>query len=395
MQEFKHLVKTLHAAGIEVILDVVYNHTAEGNHAGPMLSLKGFDNAGYYRLVDGDPRYYTDYTGTGNSLNMRNPCVLQLIMDSLRYWVQEMQVDGFRFDLAAALARELHDVDRLAVFFDLIQQDPVVSRVKLIAEPWDIGERGYQVGNFPPLWSEWNGKYRDAVRDYWRGETGALGELACRIAGSSDLYGTSGRRPHASINFVTAHDGFTLHDLVSYDDKHNEANGENDRDGESHNRSWNCGAEGPSRRSGGARAARAPEAQLPGDAAPVAGRADAARRRRARPQPAREQQRLLSRRRDDLARLGGGGRGAPRVRQPHRRAPAQPPGVSAPRLVRRSAHARPRARDRLVPRGRRADEGRGLAVGRARARRVPERRGDPAPRRARRAGAATTASSGS
>jgi glycogen operon protein len=246
VQELKHLVKTLHAAGIEVILDVVYNHTAEGDHRGPMLSLKGFDNAGYYRLVDGDPRHYIDYTGTGNSLNMRNPQVLQLIMDSLRYWVLEMHVDGFRFDLAATLARELHDVDRLAVFFDLIQQDPVVSRVKLIAEPWDIGRGGYQIGNFPPLWSEWNGKYRDSVRDYWRGERGALGEFAGRITGSSDLYGASGRRPHASINFVTAHDGFTLRDLVSYDEKHNESNGEGNRDGESHNRSWNCGAEGPS-----------------------------------------------------------------------------------------------------------------------------------------------------
>jgi isoamylase len=245
VQELKHLVKTLHAAGIEVILDVVYNHTAEGNHQGPMLSLKGFDNAGYYRLVDGDPRYYMDYTGTGNSLNMRNPQVLQLIMDSLRYWVLDMHVDGFRFDLAATLARELHDVDRLAVFFDLIQQDPVVSRMKLIAEPWDIGQGGYQIGNFPPLWSEWNGKYRDSVRDYWRGERGALGEFAGRITGSSDLYGTSGRSPHASINFVTAHDGFTLQDLVSYNEKHNEANGEENRDGESHNRSWNCGAEGP------------------------------------------------------------------------------------------------------------------------------------------------------
>jgi glycogen operon protein len=245
VHEFKHLVKTLHAAGIEVILDVVYNHTAEGNHLGPMLAFKGFDNPGYYRLVEGDARHYMDYTGTGNTLNMRSPHVLQLIMDSLRYWVQEMHVDGFRFDLAAALARELHDVDRLSAFFDLIQQDPVVSRVKLIAEPWDIGEGGYQIGNFPPLWSEWNGKFRDAVRDYWRGQGGVLGELACRVAGSSDLYGTSGRRPHASINFVTAHDGFCLRDLVSYDHKHNEANGEENRDGQSHNRSWNCGAEGP------------------------------------------------------------------------------------------------------------------------------------------------------
>ncbi|HTO69421.1 MAG TPA: glycogen debranching protein GlgX [Myxococcota bacterium] len=245
VHEFKQLVKSLHAAGIEVILDVVYNHTAEGNHLGPMLAFKGLDNAGYYRLVDEDPRYYMDYTGTGNTLNMRNPNVLQLIMDSLRYWVLDMHVDGFRFDLAAALARELHDVDRLSAFFDVIQQDPFVSRVKLIAEPWDIGQGGYQIGNFPPLWSEWNGKFRDAVRDYWRGQSGSLGDVACRIAGSSDLYGTSGRRPHASINFVTAHDGFTLRDLVSYDQKHNEANSEDNRDGETHNRSWNCGAEGP------------------------------------------------------------------------------------------------------------------------------------------------------
>jgi glycogen operon protein len=244
VQEFKQLVKTLHAAGLEVILDVVYNHTAEGNHLGPVLCFKGFDNAAYYRLAD-DRRYYVDYTGTGNSLNMRNPNVLQLIMDSLRYWVSEMHVDGFRFDLAAALARELHDVDRLAAFFDIIQQDPVIRQVKLIAEPWDVGEGGYQVGNFPPLWSEWNGKYRDAVRDYWRGEDQQLGEFAYRLTGSSDLYEWSGRRPVASVNFVTAHDGFTLADLVSYNEKHNEANGEDNRDGESYNRSWNCGAEGP------------------------------------------------------------------------------------------------------------------------------------------------------
>ena len=244
VQEFKQLVKTLHKAEIEVFLDVVYNHTCEGNHLGPMLSFKGIDNCAYYRTVADNPRYYMDYTGTGNSLNMRNPYVLQLLMDSLRYWVQEMHVDGFRFDLAAALARGLHEVDRLSAFFDLIQQDPVVSRVKLIAEPWDVGEGGYQVGNFPPQWSEWNGKYRDTVRDYWRGENSTLGELAYRLMGSSDLYATSGRRPHASINFITAHDGFTLRDLVSYNEKHNEANGENNNDGESHNRSWNCGAEG-------------------------------------------------------------------------------------------------------------------------------------------------------
>jgi isoamylase len=246
VQEFKNLVKTLHDAGIEVILDVVYNHTAEGNHLGPMLSFKGIDNAAYYRVMSDNRRYYMDYTGTGNTLNMRHPHVLQLIMDSLRYWVLDMHVDGFRFDLAATLARELHDVDRLSAFFDLIQQDPVVSQVKLIAEPWDIGEGGYQVGNFPPLWSEWNGKYRDSVRDFWRGTDQALAEFAYRFTGSSDLYQETARSPHASINFITAHDGFTLRDLVSYNEKHNEANGEDNRDGESHNRSWNCGEEGPS-----------------------------------------------------------------------------------------------------------------------------------------------------
>ena len=237
------MVRALHEAGIEVILDVVYNHTAEGNHLGPTLSFKGIDNAAYYRVTD-DPRYYMDYTGTGNSLNMRHPHVLQLVMDSLRYWVTEMHVDGFRFDLASTLARELHEVDRLSAFFDLIQQDPVVSQVKLIAEPWDVGEGGYQVGNFPPLWSEWNGKYRDTVRDFWRGEPATLAEFASRLTGSSDLYQGDGRRPSASVNFVTAHDGFTLRDLVSYNDKHNEANGEDNRDGENHNRSWNCGVEG-------------------------------------------------------------------------------------------------------------------------------------------------------
>ncbi|HYO13421.1 MAG TPA: glycogen debranching protein GlgX [Thermoanaerobaculia bacterium] len=245
VQEFKRMVKALHQEGIEVILDVVYNHTAEGNHMGPVLSLKGIDNAAYYRLVEGDRQYYLDYTGTGNSLNMRHPHVLQLIMDSLRYWVLDMHVDGFRFDLAATLARELHDVDRLSAFFDIIQQDPVISQVKLIAEPWDVGEGGYQVGNFPPLWSEWNGKYRDHVRDYWRGAEGTLDEFAYRFTGSSDLYALTGRRPSASINFVTAHDGFTLRDLVSYNEKHNEGNGEGNNDGESHNRSWNHGVEGP------------------------------------------------------------------------------------------------------------------------------------------------------
>jgi len=243
--EFKMMVRSLHEAGIEVILDVVYNHTAEGNHLGPTINFRGIDNAAYYRLVDTDLRLYKDYTGTGNSLNARHPHVLQLIMDSLRYWVTEMHVDGFRFDLAAALARELHDVDRLSAFFDLVQQDPIVSQVKLIAEPWDVGEGGYQVGNFPGLWTEWNGKYRDTVRDFWRGEPATLGEFASRLTGSSDLYEASSRRPSASINFVTAHDGFTLNDLVSYNDKHNDANGEDNRDGESHNRSWNCGVEGP------------------------------------------------------------------------------------------------------------------------------------------------------
>ena len=245
VREFKQMVKILHAEGIEVILDVVYNHTAEGNQMGPSLSFRGIDNAAYYRLVADNPRYYLDYTGTGNSLNMRNPYVLQLIMDSLRYWVQEMHVDGFRFDLASTLARELHDVDRLSAFFDLIQQDPVVSQVKLIAEPWDVGDGGYQVGNFPYLWSEWNGIYRDKVRDFWRGEDQTLADFANRFTGSSDLYETSGRRPHASINFVTAHDGFTLQDMVSYNEKHNEANGEGGADGSDDNRSWNCGVEGP------------------------------------------------------------------------------------------------------------------------------------------------------
>ncbi|EFP58620.1 glycogen debranching protein GlgX [Dermacoccus nishinomiyaensis] len=242
--EFKAMVKALHEAGIEVILDVVYNHTAEGNENGPTLSFRGLDNENYYRLVDDNKAHYFDTTGTGNSLLMRSPHVLQLIMDSLRYWVNEMHVDGFRFDLAATLARQFHEVDRLSAFFDIIQQDPVISQVKLIAEPWDVGDGGYQVGNFPPLWTEWNGKYRDTVRDYWRGEPGSLGEFASRLTGSSDLYAHSGRRPIASINFVTAHDGFTMRDLVSYNEKHNDANGEGNNDGESHNRSWNCGVEG-------------------------------------------------------------------------------------------------------------------------------------------------------
>ncbi|MDY7018325.1 MAG: glycogen debranching protein GlgX [Nitrospirota bacterium] len=243
--EFKTMVKALHAAGIEVILDVVYNHTAEGNHLGPTLSFRGIDNAAYYRLVNDDPRHYMDYTGCGNSLNMDHPRVLQLIMDSLRYWIMEMHVDGFRFDLASTLARELHEVNRLGSFFDIICQDPIISQTKLIAEPWDLGEGGYQVGNFPPGWAEWNDKYRDCMRRYWKGDGGQIGELAYRLTGSSDLYALSGRRPVASINFITAHDGFTLNDLVSYNEKHNEANLEDNKDGSDNNQSWNCGVEGP------------------------------------------------------------------------------------------------------------------------------------------------------
>jgi isoamylase len=245
--QFKSMIRELHAANIEVILDVVYNHTAEGNHLGPTLSMRGVDNPAYYRLVENDLRYYMDYTGTGNSLNVRHPHTLQLIMDSLRYWVLEMHIDGFRFDLASTLAREFYDVDRLSTFFDLVQQDPVISQVKLIAEPWDVGPGGYQVGNFPPLWTEWNGKYRDTVRDFWRGRPGTLGEFGYRLTGSSDLYQDDGRQPYASINFVTAHDGFTLTDLVSYNTKHNEDNGEDNRDGTDDNRSWNCGVEGPTK----------------------------------------------------------------------------------------------------------------------------------------------------
>ena len=245
VREFKTMVRNLHSAGIEVILDVVYNHTAEGNHMGPTLSFRGIDNANYYRVSPEDPRYYMDFTGCGNTFNMRNPRVLQLIMDSLRYWITDMHVDGFRFDLASTLARELHEVDKLGAFFDIIHQDPIISQVKLIAEPWDLGAGGYQVGNFPALWSEWNGKYRDCVRKFWKGDSGMVSEFSTRFCGSSDLYEWSNRRPHASVNFITCHDGFTLQDLVSYNDKHNEANGEENRDGASDNNSWNCGAEGP------------------------------------------------------------------------------------------------------------------------------------------------------
>ena len=276
IKEFKGMVKALHRAGIEVILDVVYNHTAEGNHLGPMLSFKGIDNASYYRLMPDDPARYMDFTGTGNSLNPVHPSVLRLIMDSLRYWVIDCHVDGFRFDLASALARELYDVDRLSAFFDVIHQDPVLSQVKLIAEPWDLGPGGYQVGNFPVLWTEWNGLYRDTMRDVWRGQAN-VAAFASRFTGSSDLYESDGRHPSASINFITAHDGFTLADLVSYNQKHNEANLEDNRDGTDDNRSWNCGVEGPTDDPEITRAARAPAAQLPGHAAALPGRADAAR----------------------------------------------------------------------------------------------------------------------
>jgi isoamylase len=270
------MIKSLHRAGIEVIMDVVYNHTAEGNHLGPMLSFKGIDNASYYRLSPEDPRYYMDFTGTGNSLNPVNPNVLRLIMDSLRYFVLDCHVDGFRFDLAATLARELYDVDRLSAFFDIIHQDPILSGVKLIADPWDVGPGGYQVGNFPILWTEWNAEYRDSIRDFWRGDT-PLAEFAQRFTGSADLYQSDGRRPSASINFITAHDGFTLADLVSFNEKHNDANLEDNQDGADDNRSWNCGAEGPTD-DGAVLALRGPAAaQLPGDAAAVSGRADAAR----------------------------------------------------------------------------------------------------------------------
>ena len=317
------MVRALHEAGIEVILDVVYNHTAEGNHLGPVLSMKGIDNAAYYRLVADDRRFYYDTTGTGNSLNVRHPHTLQLIMDSLRYWVTEMHVDGFRFDLAASLARQFHEVDRLSAFFDLIQQDPVVSQVKLIAEPWDIGEGGYQVGNFPALWSEWNGRYRDTVRDFWRGEPATLGEFASRLTGSSDLYQADSRHPGASVNFVTAHDGFTLRDLVSYNEKHNEANGEDNGDGESRNRSWNCGAEGDTNDPGVVRYGGASSA-ISSPPCAVPGGPDAARRRRVRPHPGRQQQCLLPGQRDLLARLG-----------PARRGPAQlhPPPITLRRDI--------------------------------------------------------------
>jgi isoamylase len=350
--EFKAMVKALHAAGIEVILDVVYNHTAEGNHLGPVLSFKGLDNAAYYRTVEDDRRYYMDYTGTGNSLNMQHPHALQLVMDSLRYWAVEMHVDGFRFDLASTLARELYDVDRLSAFFDIIHQDPVLNRVKLIAEPWDVGAGGYQVGNFPVLWCEWNGKYRDVTRDYWRSQDATLGEFAARLTGSADLYQNDGRKPYASINFITAHDGFTLRDLVSYNEKHNEANGENNADGESHTRSWNLWGRGSHRRRGHQRHAGAAAAQLPRHAAALAGRADAPRRRRDRPHAGRQQQRLLPGHRDLLVRLGGGRSGIAGLHPAGDRLPPRAPRVPAPALVpRRIDRAGHTGRHRLVQAG--------------------------------------------
>ena len=303
--EFKAMVRALHREGIEVILDVVYNHTAEGNHLGPALSLKGFDNTTYYRLLPDSQRYYMDYTGTGNSLNVRHPQVLKLIMDSLRYWVKEMHVDGFRFDLASTLARELHDVDRLSAFFDIIHQDPIISQVKLIAEPWDVGEGGYQVGNFPVLWAEWNGKYRDTVRRYWKGDEGQLADLGSRLTGSSDLYQNDGRKPYASINFVVAHDGFTLHDLVSYNYKHNEANGENNKDGSRYdNHSWNMGVEGDDERSGDRSRAAKASSKFPSHLAVVAGRPNAFHGRRGWAHAEGKQQRLLPGQRDLVDTLG-------------------------------------------------------------------------------------------
>ncbi len=334
VSEFKGMVRNLHAAGIEVILDVVYNHTAEGNHLGPTLSFRGVDNPAYYRLSPEDPRLYMDFTGTGNTFNLLHPRTLQLVMDSLRYWVNDMHVDGFRFDLASTLARDDKGVNKLHAFFEIIHQDPVLSQVKLIAEPWDVGEGGYQVGNFPVLWAEWNGKYRDEVRRFWKGDEGRVGEIAYRLTGSPDLYQHSGRRPYASINFITAHDGFTLNDLVSYNDKHNEANGENNNDGDNNNNSWNCGVEGPTDDPEINAAARAAAAKFPDHALSLAGRADALRRRRMGADAEREQQCLLPGQRVELARLGTQRRAerAPRVHEETDSAPARSSGFPAPEI---------------------------------------------------------------
>jgi isoamylase len=386
--QFKSMVRELHAANIEVILDVVYNHTGEGNHLGPTLSMRGVDNSAYYRLVENDLRYYMDYTGTGNSLNVRHPHTLQLIMDSLRYWVLEMHVDGFRFDLTSTLAREFYDVDRLSTFFDLVQQDPVISQVKLIAEPWDVGPGGYQVGNFPPLWTEWNGKYRDTVRDFWRGRPGTLGEFGYRLAGSSDLYQDDGRRPYASINFVTAHDGFTLADLVSYNDKHNEANGEGNRDGTDDNRSWNCGVEGatddPEVLALRARQRRNMLATLfLSQGVPMLLHGDELGRTQRGNNNAYCQDNELSwvdwsSADQELAAFTAAHRDAPRA-----------PGVPAPQVLRRASDPRRRrpARHRVVHRVRQGDDRAGLgSSGMPIPHRIPQRRRHPGRRRPRPAG---------
>ena len=387
VDEFKGMVKALHRAGIEVILDVVYNHTAEGNHLGPMLSFKGIDNASYYRLMPDDPSRYMDFTGTGNSLNPVHPSVLRLIMDSLRYWVIDCHVDGFRFDLASALARELYDVDRLSAFFDVIHQDPVLSQVKLIAEPWDLGPGGYQVGNFPVLWTEWNGLYRDTMRDVWRGQAN-VAAFASRFTGSSDLYESDGRHPSASINFVTAHDGFTLADLVSYNDKHNEANLEDNRDGTDDNRSWNCGVEGPTDDPEILALRERQQRNFLATLLLSQGVPMLARRRRVRAHAARQQQRLVPGQRDLLGRLDAerAERGPARVHAP--------PAGAAPGAPDLPSHAVPQRRGLavgppgrlVVPARRPAHDRRRLAERpRARAGRVPQRPGDRQRRRARRA----------
>ncbi len=391
VREFKGMVKALHGAGIEVILDVVYNHTAEGNHLGPMLSFRGLDNQSYYRLMPDDPRFYMDFTGTGNSLNPVHPSVLRLIMDSLRYWVLECRVDGFRFDLASALAREFYDVDRLSAFFDTIHQDPVLSQVKLIAEPWDVGPGGYQVGNFPVLWAEWNGKYRDAVRDFWRGQ-GSVGEFAQRFTGSADLYEERGR-DLASINFVTAHDGFTLRDLVSYNSKHNEANGEDNRDGTDDNRSWNHGAEGPTD-DPGVNALRARQQRnllttlLLSQGVPMLLGGDELGRT-----PGRQQQRVVPGQRDLVVRLGGGGRRAARIRAAPDRAAARASGLPAHVVPVRQGRRERVARRMVVPARRPADDAAGLDERRdADTRGLPQRPGDPRAHCARRNRSSTTRS---
>ncbi len=378
VREFKGMVKALHRAGIEVILDVVYNHTAEGNHLGPMLSFKGVDNRSYYRLVPDDVRHYMDYTGTGNTLNAQHPSVLRLIMDSLRYWVTECHVDGFRFDLASALARELYDVDRLSAFFDVIHQDPVLSQVKLIAEPWDVGPGGYQVGNFPVLWSEWNGIYRDLMRDFWRGQA-SVGEFASRLTGSSDLYEDDGRHPFASINFITAHDGFTLRDLVSYNDKHNEANLEDNRDGTDDNRSWNCGVEGetddPEINELRARQQRNFLATLIlSQGTPMLLGGDEFGRTQHGSNNAWCQDNEISW--FDWSLLEEHAEHA-RVRPEADRAAARAPGVPPPPVPARHRRGRLRpARRLVVPHRRAPDDQERLGVGRADGRHVPQRRGD-------------------